>query len=86
MKLAVFIDPPRASDFGQQFLDQCVQLGEVRLAHVAFHDIAAFVDDVSGGRQLHVAPGPGNGTRVVDGDLKRQFAGLREIDNIAGGS
>ena len=51
----------------EQSLDQPVQVGEVGFPHIPFDDLAALVHKISGGRQMHIAPGFGDKAGVDDG-------------------
>ena len=55
-------------------LNQAVQLGKVGRTHIALDDLAALVEQVSGGRELHIAPGLGIGSGVVNRHLEGQLA------------
>src|SRR3990167_4172433 len=72
---SVTAPPPRPardrgpSGFGEQLLDQLVQLVQVGGAHIGFHDLSPLVDDVGGGRDAHITPGLSDGTGIVQGHL-----------------
>ena len=65
--------PTKYSGFGQQIFDQRVQCGEIGLADILFNNRAAFVHEVSGRRQLGIAPGFRHNPGVVDGNLEGQL-------------
>ena len=72
------------SSFGQQLLNQLVQRYKVRLTHILLDDLTAFVHQIGGRRELHVAPSLGDCTRVVYRHLERQLARFLIVDDIAG--
>ncbi len=57
---------------------------EIRLTDVLLDDFPAFIQEVSGGCELDIAPGFGNFTGVVNGHLERQPARLGVVDDKAG--
>ena len=65
--------PTKCSGFGQQILDQRVQCGEIGLADILFNNLATFVHEISGRRQLDIVPGFRHNPGVVDGNVEGQL-------------
>lgn len=61
------------SGLGQHIFDQRVQCGEIGLADILFNNLAAFVHEVSGWRQLGIVPSFRHNHGDVDGNLEEQL-------------
>lgn len=73
-----------ASSFGQELVDQLVQLHKIRRPHEPLDDFAPFVQQERGGGELNVPPLTRHGPGVVDGHFEGQLTRLRKIDHITG--
>ena len=73
----------RSISFQPAAFNQLVQGGSPGRPR-SFHDLAALVDDVGGGRQAHIAQAPSHRAGVVNGDLEGQLARFGKVDHVAG--
>ena len=61
-----------------------MQLNKVGCTYIALDDLAALVHQEGGRGELDITPFARHGSGVVNCDLERQLARLREIHNITG--